>query len=70
MYELNRAVDPVEQKAYQDIVEVLNSSSVEEVWAMYCCASGLVRYEIQKAIREQITQGNISLSKKFPELRT
>lgn len=69
MYEEYRAEDPVEQKAYQDLVELLSSISVEQVWAMYCCASGLVRCDIQNAIREHISQGNVGLSKKFPELR-
>lgn len=69
MFELYRVEDPIEKKAYQDIVELLGKITVEEVWAMYCCASGLVRCDIQKAIREQIAQGNVSLSKKFPELR-
>ncbi len=69
MYASNRAADPVEQKAYQDLVELVSSISVEQVWAMYCCASGLVLCDIQNAIREQIAQGNKQLSKRFPELR-
>lgn len=69
MYASRNAADPVELKAYQDLVELVSSISVEQVRAMYCCASGMVLSDIQHAIRDLIAQGNKKLSIQFPELR-
>lgn len=58
-----------DEKAYQDIVDLIESSTAEKVLAMHRCAAGLVRFELEEAIRRQIVKGNKALSKQFPDLR-
>jgi len=56
-----------DRKAFQDIVELITTITMEEVLALYHCASGLVRCEIENAVRQLIQQGNHTLSAQFPE---
>lgn len=56
-----------DRKAFQDIVELITTITIDEVWGLYYCASGLVRCEIESAVRQLIQQGNHALSAQFPE---
>lgn len=56
-----------DRKAFQDIVELITTITMEEIWALYHCASGLVRCEIENAVRQLIKQGDRALSAQFPE---
>lgn len=58
-----------EEKAFKDILELVSHMPCETVCAMYSCASGFVRGELEDAIKHLIKQGNTTLSAKFPELR-
>lgn len=67
MCEKYREVSADDRKDFQDIVELITTITVDEVWGLYYCASGLVRCEIESAIRQLIQQGNHTLSAQFPE---
>ncbi|WP_109514235.1 hypothetical protein [Pseudomonas ovata] len=69
MYEHSKNCTVRDQKAFLDIVELVASSTPEQVWAMYCFASGLVQYDIESAVLLMIGQGNTSFSRQFPQLR-
>ncbi|WP_167375991.1 hypothetical protein [Pseudomonas coleopterorum] len=46
---------------------MITTITMEEVLALYHCASGLVRCEIENAVRQLIRQGDRALSAQFPE---
>lgn len=69
MYEPHKNRVVRDRQAFLDIVDLVGSSSAEQIWAMYCYASGLVQHDIESAVRLMIGQGNTSFSKQFPQLR-
>lgn len=68
MYTPYRNCNEQDRKAFWDIVELVRSSTPDQVWDMYCCASCFVRQDIESAVRLMIGQGNLSFSKQFPQL--
>lgn len=68
MYATYRNCSTLDQKAFLDIVELVSSSTPDQVWDMYRCASCFVQHDIECAVRLMIGQGNLSFSKQFPQL--
>lgn len=68
MYATYRNCSKLDQKAFLDIVELVSSSTADQVWDMYCCASCFVQHDIECAVRLMIGQGNTSFSRQFPQL--
>lgn len=57
-----------EEKAYQDIVEVIGDSTPEQAFAIYLVASSITRILIELAVKAHIKKGNKALRAKFTHL--
>ena len=56
-----------DEKAYQDIEDLIGQSTPDQAWALYFISTGVVRQNIATAVMTHIAKGNKALKATFTE---